>query len=149
MTTYYHNILGKLADAVEGIINVFRGSALNGVAIFKGASMAGLTAPRIEILCEADVEQIGATITGNYDATVRVRVVVNTADVARAAYESYVAAVGDVLFRDDIPAQIEALRPGVSNFTLDMWWPRRVSESVDGGEFVTEFECSAHCWPSK
>ena len=148
MTTYYHDIIGKLADAVEGIINAFKGSALTGVTVFKGASMAALTAPRVEILCEADAEQIGATITGNYDATVRVRVVVNQADSSRSAYSGYIQAVGDALFRDDFPAQVESLSPGITNFTMDMWWPRRVAESIDGGEFIVEFECAAHCWPS-
>jgi hypothetical protein len=148
VTTYYHNILDKLADAVEGVINAFDGSALTGVTVFKGASMTALTAPRIEILCEAEAEQIGATITGNYNATVRVRVIANQADSTRPALSGYVAAVGDALFRDDFPAQVENLSPAITNFTMDEWWPRRVAESIDGGEFIVEFECAAHCWPS-
>ena len=141
----YHNIVSKLGDAVSNAITTLAGNAISGVTIFKSASMTTLSTPRIEILCDAEAEVIGDTITGNYDpATVRVRVISNCADSARGTHNGYVAAVGDALFYDTFITQIGS----VDNFTLQQFFPRRVSESVEGDEFVTEFQCEARCWPS-
>lgn len=146
MTTYYHDILRKLADAVEGVINALDGTGLTGVTIFKSASMSELTSPRVEILCSGEAEQIGDTITGNYLCEVRVRVICNYADTTRTAHNTRVAVVGDALFRDDFLTQVVTV--SVSNFSMDWWYPKSVGESTDGSEFVTEFVCEAHCQPS-
>jgi len=148
MTTYYHNICGKLADAVEIVINLFKGSGLTGVTIFKGGSFTTLTTPRIEILVDAEADMFGDTITGNYTANVRVRVISNCADGVRATHNGYVAVVGDALFRDDFIAQEAGATAPVADFTMDRWRPRRVAENIEGDEFVTEYQCEARCFPS-
>ena len=144
MATTYHNITSKLGDAISNAITTLAGAEITGVTIFKSASMTELSTPRIEILCDAEAEVIGSTITGNYEATARVRVISNCADGARGTHNGYVAAVGDALFYDTFTAQIGT----VTNFTLQQFFPRRVNESIEGDEFVTEFQCDARCWPS-
>lgn len=144
MATLYHNITGKVATAVAAIIDSYIDSTQSSLAIYARASMTELVAPRVEVLCSAEVEVEGATVTGNYIAEVRVRVVSNAKDSTGATHDARVAAVGDVLFRDDF-VTLEA----VSDFTMQQWFPRRVSESVEGSEFVTEFTCELRCWPSQ
>lgn len=140
----YHDINGKLADAVEGAINALKSTNLTGVAIFKAASMTQLTVPRIEILCEAETEVFGDTVTGNYNAVARVRVITNCADGTRTGHGTHVAVLGDILFRDDFTTKIGT----ITNFTMMQWFPRNVRESIDGDEFITEFQCDAYCKPS-
>ena len=148
MSTFYHDINRKVASAVEGVINALKGSGLVGVTIFKGATFAEIVTNRIEILTSAEVEQFGATITGNYTVAVRVRVIGHSEDASAASHSLNVSTVGDILFRDDFIAQIDALNPAVADFSADSWYPRAANDSIEGSEFVTEFTAEIHCWPS-
>lgn len=147
MTTYYHDVFRKAADAIEGVITALKGTSLSGVTVFKGASMSDLSVPRIEILCDSgDVEVEGATVTGNYTISARIRLVGHGSDETRTTYSADVAALGDIIFRDDFIAQVTTA--AISNFTGFQWFPRRVRESVEGNTYVTEWECDFYCMPS-
>jgi len=148
MSTFYHNILGKVEDAFEGIIKALRGSELSTVTFYKGGSADDVVCDRIEITCDADPEIVGATVTGNYTCQVSIAVITNPGDNTRAEHQRRVAVVGDILFRDDVLAQIAALNPAVADLTVQQWFPGRVSGAPIGGEYATTFTGELRCWPS-
>lgn len=148
MSVFYHNIIGKVEDAFEGIIEALRGSELSAVTFYKGGSVDDVVCDRIEITCDADPEIIGETVTGNYTCQVSVAVITNPGDNTRAEHQKRVAVVGDILFRDDVLTQIAALNPAVADLTVQQWLPGRVSGSPIGGEYATTFTGELRCWPS-
>jgi hypothetical protein len=148
MSAFYHSINFKVEDAFEGLIKALRGSELANVTFYKGGSSEDVVCDRIEITCDADAEIIGSTVTGNFTCQVSVSVITNPGDNTRAEHQKRVAVVGDILFRDDVIAQIAALNPAVADFTAQQWLPSRVSGSPVGGEYATTFTGELRCWPS-
>ncbi len=148
MSTFYHSINFKVEDAIEGLINKLKSTNLAGTTIFKQGAPEDIACDRIEITCDAEAEVVGATVTGNYTCDVSVAVITHPGDTTRANHVTRVAVVGDILFRDDVLAQIAAITPAISDFTPIQWFPRRVDSSTVGGEYVTTFRGEMYCKPS-
>lgn len=150
MTTYYHDITRKCQDAIEGLINALKGTGgLSGWTIYKGGAAASLTAPRIEITCDAEADLEGETncVTGNYNCNVICRVVSNAKDTTRTNHYSGVAQVADIFFRDDVVAQINALT-ATTGLTAFRWHPlRQKDDPINESETATTITAFLSCMP--
>jgi len=150
VTTYYHDITRKVQDAVEGIINALKGAGgLEGWTIYKGGGVESQTAPRIELICEAEVsvDGEGNAVTGNYDCTVTARVVSNAKDTSRVNHYLGVAQVADIFFYDEAVAEINKLT-GTTGLTAFRWnTTSQRDDPINENETATTITAYLFCMP--
>lgn len=152
MARQYTAIKRKTEDAIEALINKFKGAKLNGVTFYKGFDFTQeLKTPRLEILAtKATPEVIADTVTGNWMVELSVSIVSYYKDTARNAHEKRIGVVEDIFMRPDVPDLVNNLST-ITNYTIFNgvygWRPGDGDDLTDGKEFKSSYAVRLRCAP--
>ena len=152
MARQYTAIKRKTEDAVEALINKFKGTKLSGVTFYKGFDFSQeLKTPRLEILAPKAVpEVIADTVTGNWTVDLTVSIVSYYKDTNRATHEKRIGVIEDIFMRPDVADLINNLS-SVTNYTVFSgvygWMPGDGDDLTDGKEFKSSYSVRIKCAP--
>ena len=99
----YSDLRNKLEAAGASLVTAL---AVSGLSVYQGADDDEQALPKA--VCIADNFDEAIPETGNYNATLHVRVVSNADDTSLATHNANVAAIFDKLLEDTIPASLSA-----------------------------------------
>jgi len=152
MARQYTAIKRKTEDAVEALINKFKGSNLTGVTFYKGFDFSQeLKTPRLEIVAAKAVPEIvGPEVTGNWTVDLSATIVSYYKDTTRAVHEKRIGVIEDVFMRPDVSELVNNLS-SVQNFTIFQgvygWKPGDGLDVTDGKEFKSMYDVTIKCAP--
>jgi hypothetical protein len=99
----YSDLRNKLEAAGASLVTAL---AVSGLSVYQGSDDDEQALPKA--VCIADNFDEAIPETGNYNATLHVRVVSNADDTSLATHNANVAAIFDKLLEDTIPASLSA-----------------------------------------
>jgi len=152
MARQYTAIKRKAEDAIEKLINKFKGSNLTGVTFYKGFDFSQeLKTPRLEIIVsKATPEIVGPEVTGNWILELSVSIVSYYKDTTRAVHEKRIGTIEDIFMRPDVAELVNNIS-SVTNFTIFKgvygWQPGDGTDLTDGKEFKSMYEVTLKCAP--
>ena len=152
MAKQYTAIKRKTEDAIEALINKFKGSNLNCVTFYKGFDFSEeLKTPRLEIVAAKAVPEIvGPEVTGNWTVDLSVTIVSYYKDTTRTVHELRIGVIEDVFMRPDVAELVNNLS-SVNNFTVFSgvhgWRPGNGLDTTDGKEFKSMYDVTIKCAP--
>jgi hypothetical protein len=154
MARQYTAIKRKTEDAIESLINKFKGTSLSGVTFYKGFDFTNaLNTPRLEIVCsKAEPEIVGDEVTGNWTCEVSVAITSNYKDTSRSVHEKRIGVVEDVFMRPDVPELVNNLST-IQNYTIFGgiygWRPLDGEDSTNENEFQSRYGVQVRCCPRR
>jgi len=115
----YSNIDFKVENALFNLVEAERRAELGDMPVYRGFEGIELSSPRIEVeVVNAEMEIIGATKTGNYWATVELRLVTPHSELDNDGRQIYdretrgrmEAELFDIVLHDDLIADLNIYR---------------------------------------
>jgi len=146
----YSRLQQKTEDAMELLVVKLKALELGGLTYYKGLSLKEITTPRIDIVAiSAEAQRFGSTMTGNWIVEGYLSIVGNKADITRGDHGRRVAALEDILSRDDIEDVVNNLQD-LQDYTMfpRTFFPTRAERFVRDDELHTRFFFECKCAPS-
>jgi len=152
MARQYTAIKRKTEDAIEALINKFKGTKLSGVTFYKGFDFTkALNTPRLEIVCaKATPEVLADEVTGNWECECTAAIVTNYKDTSRSAHEKYIGCIEDIFMRPDVPELINNLTT-ITEYTVFSgvygWMPMEGEDLTNETEKKSLYNVRVRCAP--
>ena len=146
----YSKVQQKTEDAMELLVSSTKGLELQGITYFKGLSLKEIITPRMDIVAiSAEAQRFGSTMTGNWMVEGYLSIVGNKSDVTRGDHGRRVAAVEDILARNDVEDIINNLQ-SLQDYTMfpRTFFPTRAERFIRDDELHTRFFFECKCAPS-
>ena len=149
-------IMEKTDEALEEWVNFKKGEDLPGITVltaFSDDDDEDTSAHKVEMpylmIASGEAEEDPPDI-GNFRVAVAIELHMSAKDTTRTVFRTRGGVVAAMLFRDDVVSGINALDPGVSDYTAFLWTRGTTSRFVEEeeGALVLRFEGEMLCMPS-
>ena len=133
----YSDIRNKLETAAAALVTAL---GISGLGIYTGADEDDQSLPKA--VCIGDDFNEAIAETGNYNATLHVRIVSSADDTALSDHNSTVATVMDEFLMDDLPS---ALSAAASDFHVHGVRSTEIETQRDGRSWVDTVKVNLMC----